>query len=113
MLRMVSRDSRRALALLHASTQDGGVLRMREGAPAQIVLYSSSQKLQGHVASIGRAIYDQSVETDSGLVPDVKPNIPWVRLAQRIPVRISFDKLPPDLTLVSGTTCTVSVGSAR
>ncbi|MCG1030605.1 HlyD family secretion protein [Bacillus amyloliquefaciens] len=86
---------------------------IREGAPAQIVLYSSSQKLQGHVSSIGRAIYDQSVETDSGLVPDVKPNIPWVRLAQRIPVRISFDKLPPDLTLVSGTTCTVSVGTAR
>ncbi|QGU10605.1 efflux RND transporter periplasmic adaptor subunit [Leclercia sp. J807] len=86
---------------------------IREGAPAQIVLYSSSQKLQGHVSSIGRAIYDQSVETDSGLVPDVKPNIPWVRLAQRIPVRISFDKLPSDLTLVSGTTCTVSVGTAR
>ena len=86
---------------------------IREGAPAQIVLYSSSQTLQGHVSSIGRAIYDQSVETDSGLVPDVKPNIPWVRLAQRIPVRISFDKLPSDLTLVSGTTCTVSVGTAR
>ena len=86
---------------------------IRVGAPAQITLYSNSQKLQGHVSSIGRAIYDQSVETDSGLVPDVKPNIPWVRLAQRIPVRISFDKLPPDLTLVSGTTCTVSVGTAR
>ncbi len=86
---------------------------IREGAPAQIVLYSGSTRLQGHVSSIGRAIYDQSVETDSGLVPDVKPNIPWVRLAQRIPVRIAFDALPTDLTLVSGTTCTVSIGSAR
>ncbi|MEB6377424.1 HlyD family secretion protein [Leclercia adecarboxylata] len=86
---------------------------IREGAPARIVLYSSSETLQGRVSSIGRAIYDQSVETDSGLVPDVKPNIPWVRLAQRIPVRISFDKLPSDLTLVSGTTCTVSIGTAR
>jgi len=86
---------------------------IREGAPAQIVLYSGSKRLQGHVSSIGRAIYDQSVETDSGLVPDVKPNIPWVRLAQRIPVRIAFDQLPTDLTLVSGTTCTVSIGSAR
>jgi multidrug resistance efflux pump len=53
------------------------------------------------------------VETDSGLVPDVKPNIPWVRLAQRIPVRIEFDALPSDLTLVSGTTCSVSVGQNR
>lgn len=86
---------------------------IREGAPAQIVLYSGSRTLQGHVSSIGRAIYDQSVETDSGLVPDVKPNIPWVRLAQRIPVRIAFDQLPADLTLVSGTTCTVSIGTAR
>ena len=85
---------------------------IREGAPAQIVLYSGSQRLQGHVSSIGRAIYDQSVETDSGLVPDVKPNIPWVRLAQRIPVRIAFDQLPADQTLVSGTTCTVSIGTA-
>lgn len=86
---------------------------IREGAPAQITLYSSDVKLQGHVASIGRAIYDQSVETDSGLVPDVKPNIPWVRLAQRIPVRITFDNLPPDLALVSGTTCTVAIGTTR
>ncbi|KGA99739.1 efflux transporter, RND family, MFP subunit [Enterobacteriaceae bacterium ATCC 29904] len=86
---------------------------IRAGAPAQITLYSGGVTLQGHVGSIGRAIFDQSVETDSGLVPDVKPNIPWVRLAQRIPVRIEFEELPRDLTLVSGTTCSVSIGTAR
>ncbi|MCI1899417.1 MAG: HlyD family secretion protein [Enterobacter sp.] len=80
------------------------------GAPAQITLYSGSKRLQGHVSSIGRAIYDQSVETDSGLVPDIKPNVPWVRLAQRVPVRVEFDNLPDNITLVSGTTCTVSIG---
>jgi RND family efflux transporter MFP subunit len=84
---------------------------IREGASAQITLYSGSTVLQGHVSSIGRAIYDQSVETDSGLVPDIKPNIPWVRLAQRVPVRVEFDNLPKDITLVSGTTCTVSIGT--
>jgi multidrug resistance efflux pump len=67
---------------------------IREGAPALITLYSGDIKLQGHVSSIGRAIYDQSVESDSGLIPDIKPNVPWVRLAQRIPVRIEFDALP-------------------
>lgn len=82
---------------------------IRIGDPAQIILYSNQQTLQGHVASIGRAIVDQSVEQGSGLVANIKPNIPWVRLAQR-PVRIAFDKLPADVTLVSGTTCTVSVG---
>lgn len=84
---------------------------IREGAPAQITLYSGNIKLQGHVSSIGRAIYDQSVESDSGLVPDIKPNVPWVRLAQRVPVRIEFDQLPRDVTLVSGTTCSVAIGN--
>ncbi|GJL34401.1 p-hydroxybenzoic acid efflux pump subunit AaeA [Phytobacter ursingii] len=86
---------------------------IHEGAAAQIVLYSGNITLQGHVSSIGRAIYDQSVETDSGLVADIKPNVPWVRLAQRVPVRIQFDALPADVTLVSGTTCTVSIGGAK
>ncbi|EHI2317709.1 HlyD family secretion protein [Salmonella enterica] len=83
---------------------------IREGEPALITLYSGNVKLQGHVGSIGRAIYDQSVESDSGLVPDIKPNVPWVRLAQRVPVRIEFDALPQDITLVSGTTCSVAIG---
>ncbi|MEN0580932.1 HlyD family secretion protein [Phytobacter palmae] len=86
---------------------------IREGATAQIVLYSGNITLQGHVSSISRAIYDQSVETDSGLVADIKPNVPWVRLAQRVPVRIQFDSIPEDVTLVSGTTCTVSIGGAK
>ena len=84
---------------------------IREGTPATITLYSGSQRLQGHVSSIGRAIYDQSVEMDSGLVPDIKPNVPWVRLAQRVPVRVEFDNLPQGITLVSGTTCTVAIGT--
>ena len=71
---------------------------IREGAPARITLYSGAETLQGHVSSIGRAIYDQSVETDSGPVPDIKPNVPWVRLAQRVPVRVEFDQLPKDIT---------------
>ncbi|EHX2144144.1 efflux RND transporter periplasmic adaptor subunit [Escherichia albertii] len=83
---------------------------IKEGAPAQITLYSDNRKLQGHVSSIGRAIYDQSVENDSNLIPDVKPNVPWVRLAQRVPVRFRLDSVPNNLTLVSGTTCSIAVG---
>lgn len=83
---------------------------IKEGAPAQITLYSDNRKLQGHVSSIGRAIYDQSVENDSSLIPDVKPNVPWVRLAQRVPVRFRLDSVPNNLTLVSGTTCSIAVG---
>lgn len=83
---------------------------IRIGDPAQIILYSNQQTLKGHVASIGRAIVDQSVEQGTGLVANIKPNIPQVRLAQRVPVRIAFDTLPADVTTVSGTTCTVSIG---
>ncbi|MDA8502028.1 HlyD family secretion protein [Citrobacter sp. Awk 2] len=86
---------------------------IQDGAPALITLYSGNIKLQGHVSSIGRAIYDQSVESNSGLVPDIKPNVPWVRLAQRVPVRIEFNTLPHDVTLVSGTTCSVSIGQQK
>ena len=84
---------------------------IRPGDSAQIILYSSKQKLQGHVSSIGRAIVDQSVESGGDLVANIKPNIPWVRLAQRVPVRIEFDHLPPDTILVSGTTCTGAIGA--
>ncbi|MGL4721376.1 MAG: HlyD family efflux transporter periplasmic adaptor subunit, partial [Kluyvera intermedia] len=82
---------------------------IREGDRADIVLYSDNKKLQGHVSSIGRAIHDQSLATDGTLVADIKPTIPWVRLAQRVPVRIEFDSLTEDTLLVAGTTCTVSI----
>lgn len=79
------------------------------GATAQIVLYSNSMQLQGKVESISRAIYDQSIDSDSGLVPDIKPNVPWVRLAQRVPVRIRLTQIPDGVPLVAGSTCTITV----
>lgn len=83
---------------------------LKPGDIAHVVLYSNGAKLQGHVSSIGRAIFDQNTGTDGTLVADIKPTIPWVRLAQRVPVRIEFDAVPADLVLVSGTTCTVYIG---
>ncbi|RPH29973.1 HlyD family secretion protein [Buttiauxella warmboldiae] len=79
------------------------------GNGAKIVLYSGHIPLNGTVQSIGRAIYDQSVENGGDLVADVKPNVPWVRLAQRVPVRIKLDAIPEGIALVAGTTCTVSI----
>lgn len=82
---------------------------IKEGRKADIVLYNGNSRLQGVVESIGRAIYDQSVESNSDLLMDVKPNVPWVRLAQRVPVRIKLLNVPADLSLVAGTTCTISI----
>lgn len=82
---------------------------IKEGNKADIVLYNGNTQLQGEVESIGRAIYDQSVDSSNDLLMDVKPNVPWVRLAQRVPVRIKLLNVPADLTLVAGTTCTISI----
>jgi RND family efflux transporter MFP subunit len=80
------------------------------GKPAEVVLYSGDRVLRGEVESIGRAIHDQSLEGSEGLLLDVKPNVPWVRLAQRVPVRIRLLAIPPDLVLIAGTTCTITIG---
>ncbi|MEB6336796.1 HlyD family secretion protein [Serratia rhizosphaerae] len=82
---------------------------IKEGNKADIVLYNGNVPLQGQVESIGRAIYDQSVENGGDLLMDVKPNVPWVRLAQRVPVRIKLLNVPGGLPLVAGTTCTISI----
>ncbi|OVZ97792.1 HlyD family secretion protein [Yersinia vastinensis] len=82
---------------------------IREGNEAKIVLYNGNIPLRGVVESIGRAIYDQSVDTGGDLLVDVKPNVPWVRLAQRVPVRIKLLDVPADVTLIAGTTCTISL----
>lgn len=79
------------------------------GDRVNIKLYSDNRDLTGVVDSIGRAVYDQSVENNGGLIPDIKPNVPWVRLAQRVPVRIRLSAVPGGLTLVAGTTCTISI----
>ena len=80
------------------------------GKPAEVVLYSGDRVHRGEVESIGRAIHDQSLEGSEGLLLDVKPNVPWVRLAQRVPVRIRLLAIPPDLVLIAGTTCTITIG---
>src|SRR6266446_5152949 len=42
-------------------------------------------------------------------LPNVDPVYTWVRLAQRVPVRIAIDKVPPGIPLVSGMTATVTI----
>jgi len=84
---------------------------IRPGASARMRLYSNDLELHGVVDSIGRAIYDQSVDNSSGLLPDIKPNVPWVRLAQRVPVRIRLTNIPTDPPLVAGTTVTISLSN--
>jgi RND family efflux transporter MFP subunit len=84
--------------------------RIHIGEDATVKLIGDSRVLSGHVESIASGIEDQNRSTSSELLASVNPTFSWVRLAQRIPVRIKLDNLPPDLLLVSGRTATVSIG---
>jgi len=69
----------------------------------------SGEVLKGHVESISRGIYDRDNPESRELVADVNPTFNWVRLAQRVPVRIHIDQIPDGFLLAAGTTCTVIV----
>ncbi len=79
------------------------------GAPVTVRMMGEAQDLQGHVESIAFGIND-STRSDSGnLLPNVQPTFSWVRLAQRIPVRVRLTKVPADISLITGRTATVTV----
>ena len=68
-----------------------------------------SQLLTGHVASLSRGIQDRELTSSSGQLANVNPTFQWVRLAQRIPVRVSIDEAPADVRLITGRTATLTV----
>lgn len=83
--------------------------RIHVGAPVKVWLMSASEALDGTVESISRGITDRNASPDTQLLANVEPTFNWVRLAQRIPVRIRLDKLPEDLNLSAGMTASVTV----
>ena len=66
-------------------------------------------RLDGTVESIAAGIADRDRSTGSNLLPSVNPTFNWVRLAQRVPVRIKLDPLAAGTRLVAGETVTVQV----
>lgn len=78
------------------------------GDPADMQLMSG-EVIKGHVESLARAIYDRDNPQSRDLIADVNPTFNWVRLAQRVPVRIHLDNVPAGVVLAAGLTCTVIV----
>jgi len=72
------------------------------------------QPIEGYVDSVGWGIAQQDGSTGFELLPNVSPTFEWIRLAQRVPVRIHLGPLPAGVALRVGTTCSVLVmtGSA-
>ncbi|MFC4276624.1 efflux RND transporter periplasmic adaptor subunit [Achromobacter aloeverae] len=82
------------------------------GAPAQVRLMGFEELIHGRVASIGRGITDANEQADAQGLPSVEPSFSWVRLAQRIPVRVEIDQVPASIVLVAGMTCSIEVGQS-
>ena len=83
--------------------------RVHEGDPASIKLMGYSPLVRGHVASIARGINVANAQPNGQGLASVNPIFTWVRLAQRIPVRIRIDEVPAGVTLVAGMTGTVQI----
>ena len=79
------------------------------GDAAEVELMGFDQKLAGHVESITRGISAPNATVSTQGLPSVEAVYTWVRLAQRIPVRVKIDSVPADVTLAAGMTATVIV----
>jgi multidrug resistance efflux pump len=105
-----------AIALVDAKSywvdgyfEETNIAPIRVGDPAKIKLIGYSQTMLGHVDSIARAINVPNAQPNNQGVATVNPIFTWVRLAQRIPVRIHVDEIPQNIVLSAGMTATVEI----
>jgi RND family efflux transporter MFP subunit len=83
--------------------------RIHIGDRVSVLMMGESRLLYGHVESIAGGIEDRERSASANLLPNVSPTFNWVRLAQRVPVRVKLDNPPADVRLIAGRTATVSV----
>ncbi|WP_343627513.1 HlyD family secretion protein [Roseateles sp.] len=83
--------------------------RIHIGDAVEIVPMGASHPLKGRVESFSAGIADRDRSTSANLLPSVNPSFNWVRLPQRVPVRVKLDPLPAGERLVAGQTVTVQV----
>lgn len=102
---LVDADTFRVTAYFEETKLD----KIHVGDPVDITLMAGDTHLDGHVASIGYGIAVQNNAKGERNLPDVNPTFQWVRLAQRVPVTITFDRSPRELPLSIGLTATVHV----
>lgn len=83
--------------------------RIHVGDRVSVLIMGEPKLLYGHVQSIAGGIEDRERGPSANLLPNVSPTFNWVRLAQRVPVRVVLDQPPADVQLIAGRTATVSV----
>lgn len=83
------------------------------GDTATIYVLGEKSPLAGHVVGFAAGIEDRETSTASGnLLANVNPTFSWIRLSQRIPVRIELDNPPENIALIAGRTATVNLNDA-
>jgi RND family efflux transporter MFP subunit len=85
--------------------------RIHDGDPATVKLMGYSQLVRGHVGGVARGINIPNAQPDQAGLASVNPIFTWVRLAQRVPVRVHIDQVPDGVRLVAGMTGTVQIDS--
>ncbi len=95
---------------IDAYFRETSIGRIQPGDQAFITFMAyPNDAVPARVESIGWGISKQDGSTGSSLLPVVQPSFEWIRLAQRVPVRIGIEKLPPNVELRVGTTASVLV----
>ncbi len=83
--------------------------RIHIGDRVEVRLMGEDALIKGQVDSIAAGIDDRERTAASNLLPSVNPTFNWVRLAQRVPVRIRLTHVPKGIRLVAGRTASVKV----
>ena len=95
---------------IHGYFKENSIEDIREGNKAIITLMTyPDTPLEGHVDSLGWGIAQQDGSTGEDLLPNVSATFEWIRLAQRVPVRIHLVDVPDNIALRVGTTASVLV----
>src|ERR1700692_1074200 len=79
------------------------------GDAVEATLLGFQAPINGRIESITGGISAANAASSTQGLPNVDPIFTWVRLAQRIPVRIRIEQVPPEVSLVAGMTCSVAV----
>jgi len=87
--------------------------RIHVGDYAHVRLMGWGPEIAGHVESLSRAIADTDSDPNFQGLANVSPIFTWVRLAQRIPVRIHIDHVPADVRIAAGQTCTIVIDPGK
>ena len=103
MLALIDSDS----YYVDAYLEETKIPQVKIGEPAAIRLMNGAPDLEGSVEGVARGITDYDNRDGPELLDSVNPTFTWVRLAQRVPVRIRLTNVPPDVLVSAGMTCTV------